>query len=130
METEVDDCIGTSGKSKTYRRLGGNCGHIYVTLVFKNDKPNRIDYIKLQGCTKTNDCGGTFMDSLSDILTFAVRRIRNKFEADAIIKALSYHRCNRIVPNKDHTTSCVDAIGQVLKEVLIKDAEEKEKENS
>ena len=121
METE--DRIGSIGSSRTYKKMAGQCGNIYITIVFRDDKPNRIDYLKLQGCTKTNDCGGSFMDSLADILTFAIKRIRNKYEAEAIIKSLSCHRCNKIKPNQDHSTSCVDAISKVLKTVLLNEEE-------
>jgi len=110
--------IETQGITRTYRKRAGQCGHIYVMVVFRDDKPNRIDYIKIQGCTKSNDCGGSWAESIADLLSFSIKRIRNKHEAEAIIKALKHHRCNRIAPNKDHTTSCVDAIAQVLQEEL------------
>jgi len=124
MITETD--IGTDWKEKTYRKPTG-CGNIYIIVNFRNDAPDRIESIKIQGCTKTNDCLNSWAESLSDLLTFAIRRIRNKYEAEAIIKALAYHRCNKVFPNPEHITSCVDAISRVLKEVLIVE-EKKEKE--
>jgi thiazole synthase ThiGH ThiG subunit len=57
---------------------------------------------------------------MADLLTFSVRRIRNEHEAQAIVKNLRYHKCDRILPNKDHITSCVDAIGQVLEQEFTK----------
>jgi hypothetical protein len=118
--------IGTQSISKTYRKLAGQCGHIYITISFREDKPNRIDYIKIQGCTKHNDCGGSWAESIADLLSFSIKRIRNKHEAELIIKALKHHRCNRIAPNIDHTTSCADAIAKVLQEELKIEEEEKE----
>lgn len=122
-----EEYIESVGRTKTYRKLAGQCGHIYVMVVFRDDKPNRIDYIKIQGCTKYNDCGGSWAESIADLLSFAIRRIRNKYEAEAIIKSLKHHRCNRITPNQEHTTSCSDAIARVLQEELKVD-EEEEKE--
>jgi hypothetical protein len=110
--------IGSVTKSKTYRKKAGQCGHIYVTITFREDKPNRIDYVKIQGCTKQNDCLGSFTEAIADLLSFSIRRIRNKHEAEAIIKALRHHRCNRIAPSSEHTTSCADAIAQVLQKEL------------
>ena len=112
------DEVESIGLSRTYRKQAGACGHIYVTLVFRDDKPDRVDYVKIQGCTKQNDCLGSFTEGLADLLSFAIKRIRNANEAELIIKALRHHRCNRIIPNEQKTTSCADAIGQVLEEVL------------
>jgi len=117
-EDKSDNNIGVTSRSKTYRKKAGACGHIYVTVTFREDKPDRIDYVKIQGCNKQNDCLGSFTEAIADLLSFAIRRIRNKHEAEAIIKSLKHHRCNRIVPSESHTTSCSDAIAQVLQEEL------------
>jgi len=119
-EIETEQPIGTTLNSRTYRKEVG-CGHIYLTLVFREDKPNRIDYVKIEGCKKRNDCGNAPLEAIADLLSFSIRRIRNQHEADAIIKALSNHRCNRVIPNPDHIVSCYDAIGKVLKKELIAD---------
>jgi hypothetical protein len=109
--------IGTTSVSKTYRKFTP-CGNIYTTITFKDDEPNRVDYIRISGCSKENECGGSWFETLADTLTFCVRRIRNTHEADAICKNLRQHRCNKIIPNREHITSCADAIGRVLEEVL------------
>ena len=113
----IDEELGTTYKSTTYRKPTG-CGHIYISIIYKNDEPEKIELIRIQGCTKTNDCLNSNLESISDLLTFSIRRIRNIHEARAIVKSLKNHRCNRVIPNKDHITSCVDAVGRTLEEVL------------
>jgi len=121
METETpeDIDIGTYCKTRTYKKKLV-CLNLYIAICYKDD--NKIDYIKIYGGNKgENNCGCSFYNALSDMITFSVRRIRNKHEAEAIIKNLRYHKCNKILPNAEHLTSCVDAIGQVLEKELIKD---------
>lgn len=116
-ETSIQQDIGTTCDSKTYIKSTA-CGNIYMTVVYRNDEKDRIDYIRISGVAKTNKCGNSWFETISDCLTFMIRRIRNNHEAKAIIKNFRFHRCNHITPNKDHITSCADAIGQVLEEVL------------
>ena len=103
----------------TFRKETG-CGYIYITIAFKFDDPNKVEFLRIAG-QGVNDCGASFYESLADMTTFAIRRIRNEHEARAIIKNLRYHRCNRYTPNKDRITSCSDAVGQVLQKILIKE---------
>jgi len=103
-------------KSKTYSKR--TCRDIYVIVAYRNDSPEKIEFIRINASSRANNCAVSFMEAFSDILTFAIRRIRNKHEANAIIKNLRHHKCLNCPPNKDHTTSCSDAIGQVLEEVL------------
>lgn len=112
----IDDSIGTTSKSKTYKKR--TCKDIYITVAYREDEPEKIDYVRIISSTKENTCATSFIESLSDMLTFAIRRIRNKHEAQAIIKNLRWQKCLNCPPNKDHTTSCSDAVGQVLQEVL------------
>lgn len=111
----LDTDIETTCNSKTYRKTLP-CGKLYICLNYKPD--GKIDYIKTYSGKQDNDCGGSFCEAISDLLTFAIRRIRNEHEAKAIIKTLRYHKCNKIVANADHLTSCADAIGQVLEKEL------------
>jgi hypothetical protein len=113
----ADSCIEIVNKSKTFRKWTP-CGNIYIQVAFKADSPDKIDYILIDGGNKEIDCGKSWLQSLADILTFSIRRIRNQHEADAIVKNMRGHRCNKYVPNKDHVGSCVDAIGQVLETLL------------
>lgn len=109
--------IGTKFPSKTYKKFTA-CGNLYITIVTNLD--SKVEFIRISGNTKELDCGASFFETLSDMITFSVRRIRNQYEADSIIKNLRYHRCNKIVPNKEHIVSCSDAIGQVLQSVIGK----------
>lgn len=112
------DVVGTICTAKTYKKVLP-CLNIYICINYKEDK--KIDYIKIYGGHKNADCGCSFLESLSDLLTFSIRRIRNEHEAKAIVKNLRFHKCNRITANPDRITSCVDAIGQVLEKELIND---------
>jgi hypothetical protein len=108
----IDQPIGTTCNSKTYKKT--TCKDIYVTISYKEDDPKKIDYIRINSSSKDNNCAVSFMEALSDTLTFAIRRIRNSSEAAAIVKNLRFHKCLNCPVNKDHTTSCADAIGQIL----------------
>jgi len=116
--------IGTISKSITYKKT--TCCDIYITIAYREDEPEKIDYIRLIASSKQGGCPVSFMEALADTLTFSIRRIRNEHEATSIIKNLRYHKCLACPPNKDHSTSCSDAIGQVLQKVLKID-EKKEK---
>ena len=128
-KTSIKEEIGTTSNCVTYKKQ--TCKDIYVIVAYREDEPEKIDYIRINASSKDNNCAVSFMEALSDILTFAVRRIRNEHEAKAIIKNLRFHKCLNCPVNKDHTTSCSDAIGQVLEKVLrIKDEKEKTKETT
>ena len=113
-----ESSIGTSYKSRTYKKITG-CGSLYTTIAYRNDEDRgeKIEFIRITG-EKESACGASYNESLSDLLTFSIRRIRNIHEARAIVKALRHHRCNKVFPNQDHTLSCADAIGQTLEEAL------------
>jgi len=113
----IDEIVGTCSVSKTYRK-SLPCLNLYVAVVYKIDEPEQIDYIKIHGTNRATDCSHSFLESLSDILTFSIRRIRNKHEAIAICKSLRDHHCNRQQPNREGIKSCVDAIGRVVQEAL------------
>ena len=108
--------IGTPSKSKTYRKR--TCKDLYIIVAYREDKPERVDYIRINASSKDNNCAVAFLEAMSDILTFAVRRIRNRHEAQAIVKNLRQHKCLNCPPNAEHLTSCSDALGVVLQEVL------------
>ena len=117
--------IGTTYPSTTYKK-STSCLNLYITVGWGENK--KIEFVRIVGNNKSGDCGCSWLESLSDILTFSIRRIRNEHEAKAIIKNLRYHRCNKITPNKDHIVSCVDAIGQVIERVLDEKAQKDNKE--
>ncbi len=111
----IDD-FGTTCKSMTYKKE--TCKDIYITIAYRPDDEKKIDFIRINASSKTNNCATSFMEAMSDILTFAIRRIRNKHEAEAIIKNLRFQKCLNCPVNRDHIESCSDAIGQVLEKVL------------
>ena len=94
------------------------CGKIYVNIVRRSN--GDFHFIQLFG-KSDNDCGGSFRDALANILTFAIRRAKDESEIRAIIKGLVSQRCNKIVANEEHITSCADAIAKTLKEALLID---------
>jgi hypothetical protein len=77
-----------------------------------------VDFVKIFGSSRSNECGCSYLETLGDLLSFSIRRIRNKHEAVAICKALRDHKCNKQTPNPEHITSCSDALGRVLMDVL------------
>jgi hypothetical protein len=110
------ELIETNCPSRTYKKVLP-CLTLYITIAYKEDK--KIDFIKVYGGQQGElGCGETFYQSLSDLLTFSIRRIRNEHEAKAIIKTLRYHKCNLRTANVENLTSCVDAIGSVLEKEL------------
>jgi hypothetical protein len=108
--------IGTTCKSRTYKKR--TCRDIYITVAYKEDDPKRIDYIRIIASTKEGGCPVSFMESIADLLTFSIRRIRNIHEARSIVKNLRFQKCLECPPNEEHSQSCADAIGQVLENVL------------
>lgn len=113
MTESID--IGTTNLSKTYKK-NLSCLNLYITVTYKED--GKVDYIRINGTNKQDVCGISWIEAISDLLTFSIRRIRNKHEAKAICKALRDHKCLGIAPNKEHIQSCSDAIGRVMMEVL------------
>ena len=110
--------IETNWDSKTYVKQVG-CGNLYVTLCYFKDqeRKNKIEQVLITG-DKNSMCGDSYNDVCADSLTYEIRRIRNHHEAIAICKNYRLQRCNNIVPNRDKTTSCADAIGQVIQTEL------------
>jgi len=111
-DTSIQPSLGTTCNSRTYKKT--TCKDIYITFAYKEDEPKKIEYVRINASSKENNCAVSFMETLADTLTFAIRRIRNEHEAAAIVKNLRFHKCLNCPVNKDHTTSCSDAIGQVL----------------
>lgn len=118
---ETDSIQGiqeTVSKSTTYKKR--TCKDLYISVIYRQDAPDRIDYLLVSASSKDNNCAVSFLQTLADMTSFAIRRIRNEHEARAIIKNLRYQKCLNCPPNKDHTCSCSDALGQVLQTVLFK----------
>jgi hypothetical protein len=102
--------------SKTYKKV--TCRDLFITVAFKTDEPEKVDFVRIISSTKDGGCPVSFMEGLSDMLTFSIRRIRNIHEARQIVKNMRFHKCLGCPPNKDHSTSCMDAIGMVLEDAL------------
>ena len=122
--TPIQELTEPTPKSITYKK--STCRDIYITIVYKTDEPERVDYIRIVTTTKEGGCPVSFMEAFADMLTFSIRRIRNIHEARQIVKNLRYKKCLACPPNKDHSLSCCDAIGMVLEKVLNTDEKEKE----
>lgn len=90
------------------------CGSLHVIIARKHD--GKFHFIKIIN-EKDNACGNSWADGISDLLTFALRRATPE-EVTPLLKNLMGHYCNNQKPNKDHITSCIDAIGKILREEL------------
>ena len=101
-------------KSKTYRKWTP-CDNIYVTIVYRNDEPDKIDFIRIHGASRNNMCGASWIESMADMQTLLLSRLRLKYKGDveSLIASLANHRCNKYTPNKYGIKSCVDALRKV-----------------
>jgi hypothetical protein len=110
--TPEEDIKLNENKSITYSHKTA-CGQLYMTFVYKDDE--KLDYVLIEG--EGGECGKAFCNSMADMLTFSLKRIRPSYENEisAIIKNFIGHRCNKQFVG---VTSCPDAIGQILKKVL------------
>lgn len=99
--------------SKTFRSETG-CGSLYLTIAYKPD--GKFNFIKINA-EKDCQCGNAWVDSMSDVITFAIRRASQE-EIKPLLKQLTGHICNNKRPNKYHISSCPDALGKILQEEL------------
>jgi len=106
-------------KTKSYRF--STCeGNIYI-MVNHNNK-GEFDSIQIYPPAKNNNCGYSWAFALQDLVTFALRRVKDNDDIRLIIKSIAGHNCNAMPPNKQHCKSCVDALSKVVKEnFLIKE---------
>lgn len=112
--------VETKGLTRTYAKKTA-CRNLYISIVYKDDDPfKKIDYIKIYGESRSNDCGCSYLESTADLLTALLRRcdLRKKSEARLIVKALRDHRCNKphMANPIERTSSCADAVGRALQE--------------
>lgn len=115
------------GLTNTYCKRTA-CRNLYVSIVYRDDAQDKIDYIKVYGESRDNDCGCSYLEALADLLTLILRRvsIEKKSEVRLLVKALRDHRCNKphLAPPGERSSSCADAIGQILqKELRLTDDE-------
>ena len=108
--------------TKTYCKQTG-CRRLYVSFVFRADEPEKIDFIKIYGDPRSNDCGCSYLEGFSDLLTLSLRRMNTsiKSEARLLVKALRDHRCNKpmgATRPSERTNSCADAIGRAIQDAL------------
>lgn len=98
-----------------HRKVG--CGNIYCIF---NEKDNDFYNLIIKGDNaRETPCGESWLNAMAAILTYALRRsVWENNTKKAIIKHLLNHRCNMIVPNKEHIVSCVDAIGRMVLEYI------------
>ena len=111
----------SKGKTETYKQRTA-CRNVYTSIVYRDDEPDKIDYIKIYGAARSNDCGCSYLESLADMVSMLLKRCdySKKSEARLICKALRDHRCNNphLADPKEKTYSCVDAIGRSLQKAL------------
>jgi hypothetical protein len=107
----------TINNTSTYKKQTP-CLNLYISVVMREDEKDKVDYIKIHGTSRGDDCGCAYHEALADMLTFSIRRIRNHNEAKLIVKALRDHKCHRYQPNREKITSCPDAIGRVVQDAL------------
>ena len=123
-ETKEEPVEFDSQRSETHG-IDTPCGKLYLTAVYKLSDNNKIDYFRIDSeATRFNECGGSIFYIFADCLTFMVRRAINEYAIEAIIKIFSSHRCNKMVVGKP--LSCGDAIGKLLRKILIYEKKEKE----
>ena len=116
-----------------YRKCG--CGNVYLIV---NEDEGAFYNIIIKGDTaKELPCGESWFNSLSAILTYALRHsLWEGTSNKAIVKHLLNHRCNnpmRDWKTKEVVTSCSHIIGQMLLEYIKSrglDEIEKEKEEA
>ncbi len=115
-EVDENECLDfKTHSSATYHQKIG-CGDLYVTIIYKKDGEIGQVLIETDGA-RNNDCGKSAVESIADLVTFALRRrSKDKRDARLIIKALSHHYCNKKYPGR--ALSCSDAVARVLTQVL------------
>lgn len=107
--------IGTTCNSKTYDKKICN-QTLYINPSYNDE--GKIDSIQIYSTSKTGACISCFTQCIADLLTFCMRRIRNRNEAKLIIKACKNHKCLELPANENGIRSCPDAIAKALQEIL------------
>ena len=95
-------------------------GSIYI--IINRDKNGKFASLLIYPPAKKNECGYSWAFAVQDLLTFCLLKAKDEREIKLILKAVSGHYCNAMPANKSHCKSCIDAVAQVLKEELFKDA--------
>jgi hypothetical protein len=113
-QSEVIENIGIT---RTYKKTTP-CLNLYIAIVMRDDEKDKVDYVRISGTSRKDDCGCAYISTLADLLTFSIKRIRNHNEAKLIVKALRDQKCNRYAPNREKITSCPDAIGRAVQDAL------------
>lgn len=91
-------------------------GHLYC--IFEQED-GVFKKLHIKGSTKATPCGESWIEPVSKVITFALRRaLWEGTEETGIIKHLLGHRCNECAVNGDRTTSCTDAIAKCVSEYL------------
>jgi len=100
----------------TFHRAVG-CGNIYCIF---NEKDDEFYNLIIKGDNaREAPCGEVWLNAMAAILTYALRRAVNEVNAKrAIVKHLLNHRCHMAIPNREHITSCADAIGRMVLEYI------------
>lgn len=98
-----------------FRKVG--CGSVYC--IFNEEEGEFYNLIIKGDNAKEAPCGESWFNSLGAILTYALRRSLWEGTAQrALVKHLLNHRCQVVIPNKEHIVSCSDAIGRMVLEYL------------
>lgn len=98
-----------------HRKVG--CGNIYC--IFSEEDGQFYNLIVKGDMAREAPCGESWLNAIAAVLTYALRKSLWEGTAQkAIVKHLLNHRCNTAVPNKEHITSCSDAIGRMVLEYI------------
>jgi len=100
-----------------YKKVG--CGSIYC--IFMEDEGVFYRLVIRGDMTKETPCGEVWFNSISRILTYALRRgLWEDTAEDGIVKQLCQKtdKCYGYVPNEEHILHCADAIGRCVNEYV------------
>ena len=98
--------------SKTHRKET-NCGGLYVTVAFWNDKPYEVQILMGKG----GQCAFAFCEAISNVVT---RGLQKGHSMEELIKCFADISCGNPV---DDVKSCADGVAQVLSEYIEKKEE-------
>ena len=109
-----------------FRKVG--CGNVYC--IFSENDGDFYNLIIKGDMAREAPCGEAWFNSLAAVLTYSLRRsIAEGNAKNAIVRHLLNHRCNMVIPTKDHSgLSCTHSIGLMVLEYLKARTDEIEKE--
>ena len=95
--------------SRTHEKAT-NCGNLYVTVVFLNEKPYEVKIFMGKG----GNCAFAFCEAIGNVIT---RGIQKGHSMEELIKCFADINCGN---PKDDIKSCADAVAQILTDYIEK----------